>query len=183
MPEQLTNSEREEVDLLNLRYVTRRALGGYALSLRQAREAEEQLRRADEVIEMVNAGLPADVKVGTHSSFSPEVDSYDRGGFNKIYRIDESDKYVVIGEICTEGAQFPFLGDRLLKHDEGLIVVNDELRLGLSAKEEVFIVDTNNDPSERTLGGSIDSRFRNSLLPMIEAVPQGGKEAFDCLYY
>jgi hypothetical protein len=182
MPEKLTSSEQENVDLLNLQYSTRRALGGYALSLRQAREAQDQLQRADQVIEIVNAGLPEGVKVGTNSSFSPEADRYDRGGYNKIYRPDNTGNYVVVGEICTEGAQYPFLGDRLVKLDEGLVIVNDELQLGFSAKEEVFIVDTSNDPSERTLGGSRESRFLNQLIPCIESVPFGEKVAFDSIY-
>lgn len=183
MSEQVTGAASEKINLLNLPYATRRALGNYALTLQRAHEVEAQLRIATEVIEQVNRGLPEGFKVGTNSSFTPMTDLEGHGGFNKIYRPNAETKYELVGEICTEGASKPFLGDRLLAIDEGLIVINDELQLGFSVKDEVFIVDTNNDPSERTLGGSADKRFRQGLLPLIEAVPVGGSEAFDCLYY
>jgi hypothetical protein len=183
MSEQVTGAANEKIDLLNLPYATRRALGNYALTLQRAHEVETQLRIATEAIEQVNRGLPDGFKVGTKSSFTHLNDLEGRSGYNKIYRPNNENQYEVVGEMCTQGSKKPFLGDRLLKIDDGLVVINDELQLGFSVKDEVFIVDTHNDPSERTLGGSTDERFRQGLLPMIEAVPVGGSEAFDCLYY
>ena len=173
---------RQTKEFLPIDADVERALGQYARTLSDFRDAEALIAAANETIERINQGLPEGHMVGTRSSWSPEV-RRGQGGFNKIYRPDQSGQYCVVGEICTTGAQKPFLGDRLIRDGDELVVINDGLKLGFSVKGEVFVINTANDPTKRTLGGSHLEQFENVLLPLIQKVPQGETVAADFLYY
>jgi hypothetical protein len=167
-----------------LSYETQRALGSYALTARRAREATEVLALADEIIRYVNQGLPTGHMVGTRSSYTPDELNMNPGigGFNRFYKVVEG-KLAEWGSVCTEGASYPFLGNRIENDGDDLVIVNDELGIGLQAKAEVFITDTAADSSENTIGGSDKHRFETSLLPLLQSVEFGQQIAFDCSYY
>lgn len=166
-----------------LSWNTQRALGTYALTVRRFQEAQAALTAADEAIRTINEGLPTGYKVGTKSSAMSERRPNGTGGYSTIYRPDDSGAYAPVGELCTLGAEKPFLGHRILQTAEnGLIIINDELQLGLSVNAEVFVVDTANDPLKKTLGGSCTKQFEE-LLPLVQDVPFGDRVAYDLSYY
>jgi hypothetical protein len=165
-----------------LSFQTKRALGSYALTARRAREATEVLALADEIIKYVNRGLPIGHMVGTLSSYTTDGLSTGVGGYSKVYKVSDG-KLVDWGAICTEGASYPFLGNRIENDGDDLVIINDALGLGLQAKTEVFITDTAADPSEHTIGGSKKHQFETSLLPLLNQVESGQNMVFDCSYY
>jgi hypothetical protein len=165
-----------------LSYETRRALGSYALTARRAREATEVLALADEIIKYVNQGLPTGQMVGTLSSYTTNGLSTGVGGYSKVYKVSDGAREDW-GAICTEGASYPFLGNRIETDGDDLVIINDALGLGLQAKTEVFITDTAADPSEHTIGGSKKHQFETSLLPLLNQVESGQNMVFDCSYY
>lgn len=162
---------------------TEHVLGLYAKTLQDFHEAQAAIAKAQEAIERINQGLPEGFKVGTYSAFSTNenYNEYNVGGYNKIYRQDAEGNYIVVGEVCTTGSMSGvFLGDRIVEIDGELVVINDELQLGLSVKRAVFVIDAANDLARRPFGGSEVDKFENFLLPCIQRVPPGEKVAFDC---
>lgn len=150
------------------------SFGRYAEVIAKAEKANELVEQIDAFIHYVNSGkLPEGHMIfSKQNSYTPlwaVPDETYRERLTKekslpehadfVYRPNESGEYVLAGEITTDRDLGVFLGDRFLKIDGNVIVINTDLQIGIVAGEEIDIVDIHNDPSERTLGGSHQTRF------------------------
>jgi hypothetical protein len=166
-------------------YELRRAFANYPETVAAAKKAVELWQKIDEIIEFVNSGeLPEGYMIATlGSSEVPEwavKSSYIRGlrefpkHGNFIYRPNEAGEYVLAGEIATGSSTQVFLGDRFLKIDGQLVIVNSEHQVGMTPSKEVDIVDMVNDPFQGTSGGTHQERF-DFFLGVIDEVRDGAQ--------
>ena len=137
-----------------------------------------QLNAIKQFMGYVEAGLPHGLMVCTWSKNKTAlVGKGERP--QRLYRPNDAGEYVPAGAIAIAGTSYPFLGDTLMETvEDGLIVINTERSVGLSADFSVRLIDTRNDFSGSSVGGSHDSRFRYALMPMIDQVGWGQSKDF-----
>lgn len=173
------------------------SFGRYAEVVANAQKANQLVEQIDEFIDYVNSGqLPEGHMIFSRPNLDTPLWSVQNGTFKErltrekglpehadyVYRPDENGEYIFAGEIATGSGSQVFLGDRFLKIDGTVIVVNTDLQVGMVAGEEIDVIDLQNDPTEHTMRGSYQKRFED-FKKLLDEVRDGAQIYSDQGYY
>lgn len=169
-----------------------RALVDYRETVEATSKAVELLSKMDELIDRVNQGLPMGHMVMTRSvSRTPlsmmlprdkeaiEWSAPKHGSI--IYRPDKDGAYRPDGGLVTIGSREVFLGDEIMRTDDnGIVIINTELGVGLTTSSEVTIVDVVDDGTS-----SEPQRIMHQfaiLMSMVDEVRDSKSKVFNTGY-
>lgn len=166
------------INLMALSWDDCHAISCYSELQHELKAVQAQLAAIQPVVDQIIAGLPKHIRVMTVTQFS----SYDKHPPTKVFHC-KNGEWSEHGRVVTAGASKEFYGDGGFIDSDGLLVIIDsEAGVGISVGDKtVKFVDLNNDPHERTLGGSSLERHRYTLALLADVKP-GEVTYFDCMW-